>query len=259
MRIARGLTAACAIVTCAGALAPARAETREFDRPGIAFAPSTLPAGAVAWEQGSPDVERDASNGTTETRYSANTRLRVGVTRCFELQLAVPSYVWVDTEENAGGDRSESGIGDVGIVLKLALPSKLDRFAWAAEATVSFPSGKDAIGNGTEQYSVGATAAWALTERQSATFYANVDVLRGDATWTISPNWSFPLLDAVGGYVEAGYSFGHADGQPDDVVAGGGLTWMVIPVVQLDAYGLAGLTGASTDLQAGCGVSVYFD
>ena len=166
-----------AILIWAGALAPARADTREFDRPGIAFAPSTLPSGAVAWEQGSPDVERNASDGTTQTSYSANTRLRVGVTGSFELQLAVPSYVWVDTE-GEGGDSSHSRIGDVGIVFKPALPSKVDRFAWAAEAIVSFPSGKDEIGNGTEQYSLGATAAWAVTERQSAAFYANVDDLR---------------------------------------------------------------------------------
>jgi len=36
------------------------------------------------------------------------------------------------------------------------------------------------------------------------------------------------------------------------------LTWMVTPAVQIDAYGLAGLTRGSTDLSAGCGVSVFF-
>jgi hypothetical protein len=41
-------------------------------------------------------------------------------------------------------------------------------------------------------------------------------------------------------------------------VAGGGLTWMVRPNVQLDVYGLGGLTQSSTDLAAGCGVSVHF-
>jgi len=41
-------------------------------------------------------------------------------------------------------------------------------------------------------------------------------------------------------------------------VAGGGLTWMASNTVQLDIYGLHGLTSRSTALQAGVGVSVYF-
>ena len=32
---------------------------------------------------------------------------------------------------------------------------------------------------------------------------------------------------------------------------------MIRPNVQLDAYGLGGLTHASTDLAVGCGVSVF--
>jgi len=72
----------------------------------------------------------------------------------------------------------------------------------------------------------------------------------------VSPSWSVALAESVGAYVEAGYQFGSAQDQKDNVVAGGGLTWMVTPVVQLDAYGLVGLTRSSTDLAAGLGMSV---
>ena len=66
------------------------------------------------------------------------------------------------------------------------------------------------------------------------------------------------MADSVGAYVEAGYQFGSARDQTDNAVAGGGLTWMVTPAVQLDAYGLVGLTRSSTDLAAGLGVSIFF-
>lgn len=257
-RFARRLIGAFVVLALSAGTTPSRADTPAFDRPGIAFAPSTIPAGTVAWEQGGPDVVSDHADGVTETSYSANSRLRVGLPRSFELQVELPAFVHVDTKGD-GGDGSTSGVGDLGVALKLALPSRIDRLAWAAEATVSFATGKDDIGNGTEEFSLGTTVAWNVTESQSTAFYANVDVLHGDATWTLSPNWTFPLLGPLAGYVEAGYSFGDSDGDPDDVVAGGGLTWMITAIIQLDAYVLAGLTGASTDLQAGCGASLYLD
>ena len=74
----------------------------------------------------------------------------------------------------------------------------------------------------------------------------------------MSPSWGIPLAESVGAFIEAGYQFGSARDQTDNAVAGGGLMWMVTPVVQLDAYGLIGLTHSSTDLAAGLGVSIFF-
>ena len=34
-----------------------------FDRPGIAFSTTTLPAGSFAWEQGLPDFEHSSGGG----------------------------------------------------------------------------------------------------------------------------------------------------------------------------------------------------
>ena len=128
----------------------------------------------------------------------------------------------------------------------------------AALGAVSFPTARRDLSSGSEQYSLGATAGWSLSDAQAVAVYANVDVLHGDTTWTLSPNFSFALSETVGGYLEAGYQASSARDQPDNAVAGGGLTWLVRPNVQLDAYGLGGLTRDSTDLAAGCGVSVYF-
>jgi hypothetical protein len=235
----------------------AHADGPAFDRPGIAFAPSTLPASSFAWEQGLPDFQQDRSNGVTQRVYAASTRLRYGMTDRWEVQLAVPLFERIDTT-GSGQAFAAAGAGDLAAALKLSLTSGTGPFSMALLGTVSVPTARRDLGNGSEQYSFGATAGWSLSSSQSVAFYANVDVLNGDATWTLSPNWSFALSESFGGYLEAGYQSGNARGQADNAVAGGGLTWMVRPNVQLDIYGLGGLTKASTDLAAGCGVSVFF-
>lgn len=48
-------------------------------------------------------------------------------------------------------------------------------------------------------------------------------------------------------------------GEPRETVAGGGVTWMWTDRVQLDASLDAGLDAHSPDLQAGLGISAYFD
>jgi hypothetical protein len=239
-----------------GVAAAARADGPAFDRPGIAFAPSTLPTHSFAWEQGLPDFQQDRSDGVTQRAYAASTRLRYGITDRWEVQLAAPLFEEIDTT-GSGQAFSTAGAGDVAVALKMSLASGGGSFSLAVLGVVSFPTARRDLGNGSEQYSLGATAGWSLSDTQSVALYANVDVLGGDATWTLSPNWSVALSDSVGAYVEGGYQFGGAHGQQDNAVAGGGLTWMVRPNVQLDAYGLGGLTRASTDLAAGCGVSVF--
>lgn len=236
--------------------ASALADGPAFDRPGIAFSPSTLPAGTFAWEQGLPDFQQDRSDGVTQRAYAASTRLRYGITGRWEVQLAAPLFEEIDTT-GSGQAFTSAGAGDLAVALKLALTSGDGPLSVALLGAVSFPTARRDLGNGTEQYSFGVTTSWSPSDSQSMALYANVDVLDGEATWTISPNWSFALSDRVGGYLEVGYQFSAAHGQSDNAVAGGGLTWMARPNVQLDIYGLGGLTPASTDLAAGCGVSVF--
>ncbi len=144
------------------------------------------------------------------------------------------------------------------LAVKVGLTSGENIFNMALLGVVSMPTASRDIGLESEQYSLGATVGWSLGEQQSLALYANVDLLDGHSTWTVSPSWSIALADSVGAYVEVGYQFGSAQDQTDNVVAGGGLTWMVTPVVQLDTYGLVGLTRSSTDLAAGLGVSLFF-
>lgn len=232
----------------------ARAAAPEFDRPGIAFATSTLPAGAFDWEQGLPDVQRDDAGGVRSTLYSADTTLRFGLTSTFELQLGGAAWNRLDTRSAGVGTHSEGG-GDTKIAVKWAPALTSRDVSIAFLAGVTEATGAAAFSNGRPQYSLGATIGRDLGAGRALAMYANVNRSGGTTTWTFSPNYSFPLTDGVGGYVEAGRTFG---GGATGTVAGGGLTWLLYKRVQLDVFGLRGMSGQSPDVQAGIGISAFW-
>jgi hypothetical protein len=255
-RVTARLVAALASVLAAS-LAPlaAYADGPAFDRPGIAFAPSTMPARSFTWEQGLVDYTRDVDRGITTTAWSFDTRLRYGLTDQLELQIEVP--VWADTRTQGHGTRSSAdGLGDLSLAAKFDLMPGDGDWDLSLLGVVQFPTGDSLIGADGEQYSLGATLGTSFGEGQSLAFYANVDRLRDDTTWTLSSSWGFDLGDALGGYVEAGY-VPAGDGDPSNVLAGGGLMWAVKDTVQLDAWVLAGLNRASPDLEVGAGFSYF--
>jgi hypothetical protein len=214
-----------------------------------------MPAHSFTWEQGLLDYQRDRSGGVTQKAYVVAARLRYGVTDRWEVQLAAPLYDEVDAH-GSGQGFATAGIGDTILAAKFALTPRDGKFTMSVLGAVSFPTGNDETGAGTEQYSLGTTLGWSMSDDQSLSFYTNVDFLRGNATWTFAPSWSFDLTETVGGYVEAGYQPA-AHGDPANALAGAGFMWLVKPTVQLDAYFLSGLTNGSTDLAAGCGISVF--
>jgi hypothetical protein len=242
----------CLLLTTATTLA--HADTPAFDRPGIAFSTQTLPAGTVSWEQGLPDVVRSDDQGAQSTLYSADTRIRVGLAKNVELQVADSLYNRLRLRSE-GDSTVEHGASDLNLALKMALPSS-QNISWAFLGGVSFATGATAFTNDAQQYSLAASVNMHLNDTYAAGFYAGATRSGKDNAYTLSPNFSFPLSASLGGYIEAGYTFGdHID---KDEVAGGGLAWMASERLQLDLYALHGLTAHSTDLQAGLGVSMYF-
>jgi hypothetical protein len=232
----------------------AHADTPAFDRPGIAFSTQTLPAGAVDWEQGLPDMAYDNDQGAKVTQYSADTRIRVGLTSSLELQAADALYNRQRTRTD-DVTTADHGAGDLTLALKLALPSTR-KVSWALLGGVSLATGNTPFTTGTQQYQLAGSASMHLDDAHALGLYAGVTREGKDNAYTLSPNFSFPVGANLGGYVEAGYTFGdHID---KNEVAGGGLAWMVNSTVQLDLYALRGLTSLSTDLQAGFGVSIYW-
>ena len=233
----------------------AHADTPAFDRPGIAFSVTTLPAGTVSWEQGLPDLSRDRTNGITQTQYSAGSLLRVGLTKNLELQAGHAAFNLLRST-GSGESQREHGAGDTSFALKYSLPSPGQNLEWALLGSATLATGDLAFTGGDTAYAVGATLEWSLDDRSAVAFYANAQTLAGDTTLSFSPSYSYALSDAVGLFMEAGYT--RTRHLPDNVVAGGGVTWLATPRVQLDLSANSGLTSDSTDLQAGFGVSVFF-
>jgi hypothetical protein len=228
------------------------ADTPSFDRPGIAFSTQTLPAGSMDWEQGLPDVVHNKDQGTESTLYSAGTRVRVGLTSNLELQIADSLFNRLETR-TTDATTIDHGASDLTLALKLSMPST-ETFSWAMLGGVSLTTGKAPFTGDTQQYLVAISASVHL-DSYAAGAYVGATRAGRDNSYTLAPNFSFPLSTNLGGYLEAGYSFGsHID---KTEVAGGGLAWMANDRVQLDIYALYGLTERSTDLQAGFGLSIY--
>lgn len=230
------------------------AETPAFDRPGLSFSTSTLPAGGFAWEQGLPDFSTDRSQGVRTTAWLADTLLRLGVTDTVELQLGADTWGGVRVRGN-GAHRSEHGGGDGWGSVKWAPATVSETFSWAVLATASLPFGETPIGGGGNDYGLGVTAAWALPGDTGVSLYANRDWGDGGNGWLFSTDYGFPIGDGLDGFIEAGYGTGAARTR----VAGGGLTWMATPWLQLDVSFLRGLDNESPDWQGGVGMAWYFD
>ena len=244
--VACGLLLVASFGVCAADDAPA------FDRPGISFSTQTLPRGGFAWEQGLPDASYDESGGVRTTTWVADTNLRLGLSDSLEVQLGADSYGGM--RQRGRGIRSdERGGGDGRIGLKWVPATGNKTFSWGMLATATLPFGEAPLGDGGHDFDLGAAASWTLPRDASVSLYLDRSWAEGGG-WLFSPNYGFALSDTVGAYVEAGFG----SGTQRQRVAGGGVTWMATPRVQLDASFLRGLDASSPDWQAGIGLSVYF-
>jgi len=230
------------------------ADTPAFDRPGISFSTTILPPGSFAWEQGLPDFQHTLEEGTKSTLYSADTNIRMGLSGHMELQLGTALFNHLETR-TAGLSESSEGYGDLRLALKAALPALSQRISWALLGAVTLTTGQTPFKGDDPQYDLGTTLDLVISDRYSSALYFNLS-RNGDAnTYSLSPSLSIALTDTLGAYLEAGQDF--TDQGPDSSVAGGGVTWMVTPTVQLDMWADVGLTSESPDLQGGVGVSIF--
>jgi len=182
--------------------------------------------------------------------------VRIGLFDGAELQLATALFNQLEIK-TAGSSQTFRGAGDTRLGLKVALPSSSDKFSWATLGSVTLNTGSEEFSNNAKQYDLGVSLALDLAPDVTGGFYVNATHLDGENSIAISPSLSFGLSETVGTYVEAGY-FSNA-GEPNSSVAGGGLTWMVTPTVQLDASADFGLNSDSPDVTGGFGVSIYFE
>lgn len=243
--IALPLTLACAVTTARADDAPA------FDRPGLSFAASVLPAGSFDWEQGLPDFEHDSSAGVRTNAYAATTEFRLGIGHALELQLAGSPWNRVTVRDH-GVHASDTGAGDTRVAVKWAPPLATEGLSFALLGAVSFDTGAAAFSSGSTVSTLGAVLSHDLGDGRSIGGYLDVDHDASSNVVSSSLSYGFPVNDAIGGFVEVGHSSG---GGPATSVAGGGLTWLLDNRLQFDLSAHAGLTSKSTDLDAGFGIS----
>jgi len=234
----------------------AEGDPPQFDRPGIAFAAATVPRGAISFEQGLPDFQRSSEAGSRVTSYAADTNVRIGLTDSLEIQLGTALFNYM-TVRTAGAEGASHGAGDSGIALKTTLPTTSARVSWAALGSVTFATGDRDFTAGAPEYDLGTTVSMQLADKAATAFYVNLSRFHDETTYTVSPSFSYSVTDSIGAFVEAGVS--HTRHNPDVDVAGGGVTWMITPVVQLDLSSDFGLNHASPDWQGGLGISVFVD
>jgi len=229
-----------------------------FDRPGIGFAASTLPRGGVALEAGLPSFSRDRDDaGVLSTQYSADITLRIGLAEHLELQAFTSPWNHLRVAPRDAPAERSSGAGDVGVGLKVALPLSSEKHAVALLATTTFATGSRDFSEGATQYALGASYEYDFNDRWTGALYANVTRGGSEDSVTWAPSVSFAATETVSTYLELGFTDTH--GEPSTRIAGAGVTWMVKPRVQLDASFDVGLNDDSPDVQAGLGVSVYFE
>jgi hypothetical protein len=185
-----------------------------------------------------------------------DTNIRAGLGENVELQLATPLLNYLKTKE-AGVSDSASGLGDSSLSLKIALPSSAQNFSWAALGGVTFATGEEPFSVEKPLYRLATAMSLKLNDTYSSGLYINLTRSDGKTGYTLSPNLNFALTNSVGAYVEAG--FNHVDQNPNTTVAGGGLTWMVTPIVQLDFSMDFGVNRHSPDFLGGFGVSIFLN
>jgi hypothetical protein len=230
------------------------ADTPAFDRPGISFSTTTLPQGSFAWEQGLPDFQHSSEEGTKSTLYSADTNIRIGLSEHMELQLGTSLFNHLESK-TAGVTETNEGYGDLTLALKAALPALSQNLSWALLGAVTLTTGQSPFRAEDPEYDLGTTLNLDINEKYSTALYFNISHSGSANTYTLSPSLGIALTDTLGTYLELGKDF--TDEGPDSTIAGGGLTWMATPIVQLDMWADFGLTAESPDLQGGVGVSVF--
>lgn len=251
------LLAATGLWVCSPAYADEAEAEVGFDRPGIGFSTSIMPANMVAVEVGLPDFsyskQKVAGQTQRDSLYQTDMLLRTGLGGNAELQLGWAGAMW-SRGKSAGKTRHESGYGDTSLGLKVAVPVPVQSFSLAFLAGSTLTTGDTSFGADKRTASFGATLDYQLNDRMSAALYGNVDRYDGDNTWTLSPSVSINLTDRLATFAEYGYS--KSKGQPQQSVLGGGLTFMLCPRVQLDISADLGLNQQAADVQGGIGISV---
>lgn len=258
----QGLVAGVLLALFPGALMAQEREPISPDRPGLGYGASTVPSGAVLIEVGLPALEWDRGAASASRMLSFPALLRVGVGRGVELRLESPLYHFARFEV-ADSVLATEGLGDLQLGLKLQLAAGTGGAPEVALIpAVLLPVGDAPFTAERAAYSLNAVAAWTLPDETGFTAVAGVEVSAEDAgrhtpSGVLVTVLSRSLSQQVGAYVEGALYPTPEEAAPAYV--GAGITYLVNPRLQLDAYVDRGVSASAVDWLLGVGISLGWE
>jgi hypothetical protein len=248
----------CALVTIASAFSyvpahasdcPTSADPIATDRPDVTNSALVVPTGSLQAENGIDLLREHGSNELDLT----NTRLRLGIARCTEFVLDIPSY------REAFDGSAPSGFSDTVVSFKRQLPVPFG-FDLSATAGLGFPSGQPKIvGRGYQPYiqfpwSHRVAKDWEIVGMFTITWFPS-DSPRNP---TFEPTFSIERELGRDTNLFAEYVGDYDHRRPSQLLDGGG-AWRIARTQQIDFHAGFGLNSSTVNRYFGIGYSFRLD
>jgi hypothetical protein len=237
-----------------------REQMRDFstDRPDVTESPYTLDAGHFQIEMSLVEYTHDRSHGRSFDAFSiAPTNLKVGLLNNLDLQLVLEPYIH---------QTDADGFGSTQLRLKLnVLGNDGGDVAFGLMPFVQFPTADDDLG-GSDHVEGGLIVPLtiALPRDWSLATMLEIDILRDadnehyGVALVHTASLSHEIVKNIDGFVEYVGVANDDLGAGYQASAGGGVTWLVTPNMQLDTAIYFGLSEQADDLLALTGISWRF-
>lgn len=221
------------------------------DRPDFTESALTVPRGGIQLESGYTFTQADDA----EEHTLGEVLFRVGLVDRLEARIGLGSHAWV-----AAPGENPSGFDDPSLGMKAVLAREETAGVQAAVlAGSTIPIGDDDVGEDEWQPEVKVAVSRGLSDRLALA--ANAGYARasedgeGFDQGSASLSLGIGLSERWSAYAEAYGIFPAGLSDDDEAVLNGGLTFLVHPLLQLDARAGAGLTDAAADLFVGVGIA----
>lgn len=221
------------------------------DRPDFTESAVTVPRGDVQLESGYTFTR----NAGGDEHALGEVLFRIGLLDRLEARIGLGSHAW---SEARGED--PSGFEDPSLGVKAVLArEETAGLAVALLAGTSVPVGDDDLGEDNWQPEITLAVSRGLSEvfalAANAGYARASEDGEGFDQGSASLSLGMGLSERWGAYAEAYGTFPASRSGDDDAVLNGGVTFLVHPLLQLDARAGAGLTDSAPDFLVGVGIA----
>ena len=237
------------------------------DRPDQCDSPFTVPRGLFQVEGGGNYAERDTADERLTLRTFPTALLRYGLTDDFEVRLGVPGIA-IEQTDSTSGKSKESGLVDATLGFKVKIAEQKGALPDVAFlGTLLVPSGDDGFTSERVDPAFRFAFFSALSERFGLSYNIGMfwltkrgddDVLltRSSLDWAVTAGYG--ATERLGAFVELFGATGVSEEGRPLTSAGGGVTYLITPRLQVDGRLTLGLSQAAPDWSVGVGVSYRF-